>query len=486
MQITAADTGILSHKADMLVLGVGGKKARKPLLSAAVARRQGASFAALLKGLPPGHAQMELPYAGSNYKYLCLIDATAPAAATALAARLAAAARAAAAHGHATLVIDLASLAGEIEPAAALRLGAQALENASYKFNLGFAAATNSLRKATLLVAAKPAGSARALRVGKAIGEGMRLARQLKELPPNLLYPETLARAIRREGRKAGLAVKVLDRGALGKLKMNGILTVGQGSARAPRLIVVRHAGGSKAQKPIVLVGKGVTFDTGGNSLKPSSAMADMKYDMGGAAGVFGALVACARMRLPLNVAAVIPAVENMVAGNSYRPDDVIRMMDGQTVEVLNTDAEGRLILADALTYAQRFLKPKLMIDAATLTGACLIALGHHRCGMTATDDELAGELSAAGELSGDLCWRLPLDNAYDELLKSEFADFANIGGGRLAGTITAACFLGRFVNKVPWAHLDIAGSAWQNRRASGRPVPLLATLLARRARLVG
>ena len=236
----------------------------------------------------------------------------------------------------------------------------------------------------------------------------------------------------------------------------------------------------------MALVGKGVTFDTGGYSVKPGAHMMDMKFDMCGAAGVLGAMVACAAMRLPLNVAAVIPSVENMISGDAYRPDDIVRMMDGQTVEVLNTDAEGRIILADALTYAQRRLKPREIIDAATLTGACLVALGQHRCGMFATEDGLADALHGAGEDSGDLCWRLPLDDHYDAMLKSKVADMQNIGGGGKAGTITAACFLKRFVKGVSWAHLDIAGSAWQERRASGRPVPLLATYLARKARMIG
>ena len=487
MQISIADTGILSHKADMLVVGVGGGGARKPPLAAAALKDLPASFKPLLASLPKGQRKMVLPFPGSSYKCICLVDtgAKGPADALALAKRLAEAAASAASLEHSSVAVDLASVADGLEANEAVRVAAQALENSSYKFHLGLRQARNSLGRATLLVAEKSAGLARPLRVGKAIGEGMRAARQLGELPPNMLYPETLAKEVKRIGGKAKLKVKVLDKKALTKLKMNAILTVGQGSARDPRLIVLHHNGGKEGQAPIVLVGKGVTFDTGGNSLKPGSAMVDMKYDMCGAAGVFGTLLACASMRLPLNVAAVIPSVENMVAGNSYRPDDVIRMMDGQTVEVLNTDAEGRLILADALTYAQRFLRPKMMIDAATLTGACLIALGQHRCGMTSNDDTLADEISAAGEKSGDLCWRLPIDEAYNSMLKSEFADFANIGGGRMAGTITAACFLGRFVKKVPWAHLDIAGSAWQRRRASGRPVPLLATLLAKRARLI-
>lgn len=367
----------------------------------------------------------------------------------------------------------------------AVRQAAQACGSAGYDFKLGLGAVKPTALQVTLLAdakAAQPAAAKRALRIGAAIAEGVRLAKHLAEQPPNLLYPESLAKIVTKTARAAGLRTKVLDHNALKKLRMGGLLAVGQGSVRPPRLIVLQHDGGRKGSAPIVLVGKGITFDTGGNSLKPSAAMVDMKFDMCGAAGVVGTLLACARMKLPLNVAAVVPSAENMVNGNALRPDDIIRMMDGQQVEVLNTDAEGRLILADALTYAQEFLKPAVIVDAATLTGACLVALGQHRSGLCANSDKLADELHIAGDDCADPCWRLPLDDAYDRLLKSELADLANIGGGRNAGTITAACFLQRFVKVKQWAHLDIAGSAWQGRRASGRPVPLLTTWLAARA----
>jgi leucyl aminopeptidase len=264
---------------------------------------------------------------------------------------------------------------------------------------------------------------------------------------------------------------------------MHTLLSVAQGSSQPPKLIVLEYHAGPKNQKPVVLVGKGVTFDTGGISLKPASEMDEMKYDMSGAGSVLGTIKAVAEMKLPVNLIGIIPATENMPGGRATKPGDIITSMSGQTVEILNTDAEGRLILCDALTYAERY-QPAAVIDIATLTGACVIALGSVVSGLFANDDVLAAEILGAGEFSGDGAWHLPLHEEYQEQLRSNFADFANIGG-RPAGAITAACFLARFTKKYKWAHLDVAGTAWKSGRekgSTGRPVPLLTQFLIDRA----
>ena len=314
-----------------------------------------------------------------------------------------------------------------------------------------------------------------------AIGEGARLTKHLAEQPGNVCTPAFLAKTARRLAREfSAVQTRILDEKHLRELKMGAFLAVAQGSAQPPKMIAMHYRGGGK-DAPIALVGKGVTFDSGGISLKPGAAMDEMKFDMGGAASVFGALFACARMRLPLNVVAVVPSCENMPDGTAIKPGDIVRAMNGKTIEILNTDAEGRLLLADALTYAARY-KPAATVDVATLTGACVIALGRHFSGMTARDDKLARELETAGNESGDGCWRLPLGGKYDRQLKSDYADLANIGG-REAGATTAACFLSHFAPEKSWAHLDIAGSAWNaKKRATGRPVPLLSQFLMRRA----
>jgi leucyl aminopeptidase len=267
----------------------------------------------------------------------------------------------------------------------------------------------------------------------------------------------------------------VLDRKDCEKLGMGSFLAVAQGSAEPLKFIVVRYNGGAKTAAPVVLVGKGITFDTGGISIKPAGEMDEMKFDMGGAASVLGTLRAVAELKPKINLVGIIPACENMPSGTAIKPGDVVTSMSGQTIEILNTDAEGRLILCDALTYAERF-KPAAVVDIATLTGACVIALGGVRSGLFSSDDALAAELLAAGEKSADLAWRMPLDEEYDEALKSNFADMGNVGG-RAGGAITAAKFLQRFTAKLRWAHLDIAGTAWKSGAAkggTGRPVPLL------------
>ena len=310
---------------------------------------------------------------------------------------------------------------------------------------------------------------------GQAIGEGVALARECANRPGNHCTPTYLADQARKLGKDHGLKVEVLDRKACEKLGMGSFLAVSQGSEEPPRFIVARYDGAPKSQAPIVLVGKGITFDTGGISLKPGAEMDEMKFDMGGAASVLGTLRAIAELGPKLNVIGIIPTCENMPDGRAIKPGDVVKSMSGQTIEILNTDAEGRLILCDALTYAERF-KPAVVVDIATLTGACVIALGHHNSGLFTADDKIAAQMLEASKAALDPCWRMPLDEEYDEALKSNFADMANIGG-RAGGAITAAMFLRRFTGKYPWAHLDIAGTAWKSgaaKGATGRPVPLL------------
>lgn len=341
------------------------------------------------------------------------------------------------------------------------------------------------LRKLTFCVTRRNelAVAEAALAEGLAIAAGMGLAKDLGNLPGNICTPSYLADQARQLGKSHGLNVDVLDRADMEKLGMNTLLSVARGSHEPPKFIVLRHAGGASGSKPVVLVGKGITFDSGGISLKPGPEMDEMKYDMCGAASVLGTLKAAALMKLPLNVIGVIPSTENMPGGAATKPGDVITSMSGQTVEILNTDAEGRLILCDALTYVERF-DPECVVDIATLTGACVIALGHITTGLLANNDRLARELLDAGHDAYDRAWQLPLWDDYQEQLKSNFADMANIGG-RPAGTITAACFLSRFADKYHWAHLDIAGTAWRSGKekgATGRPVPLLSQFLMDRA----
>jgi leucyl aminopeptidase len=335
------------------------------------------------------------------------------------------------------------------------------------------------VRKVALLTAEKINDRLKdAVRRGQATAEGMALAKDLGNLPGNVCNPPYLAETARALAKEFKFDVEVLERQDMRKLGMGAALSVGQASAQPCKFIVMSYKGGGKA-KPIVLVGKGVTFDTGGISLKPGANMDEMKFDMCGAAAVFGAIKTAARLKLPINLIAIIPAVENMPGGNATRPGDVVTSMSGQTIEILNTDAEGRLALADGLTYAERF-DPAFVIDIATLTGACVIALGNVTSGLFANDDELAEQLLESGEDQGDRAWRLPMFDEYQDLLKSNFADMSNLGG-RPAGSITAACFLKRFADKFKWAHLDIAGTnavSGDAKGATGRPVPLLTEFL--------
>ena len=322
-----------------------------------------------------------------------------------------------------------------------------------------------------------------ALAEAKATADGADLTRTLGNLPSNICTPSYLAEQARKLAREFKLHVEVLERKDMEKLGMGSFLAVTSASHEPPKLIVLRYNGAAKSKPPIALVGKGITFDTGGISLKPAGEMDEMKFDMSGAGSVLGAIRALAGMKAPVNVVGVIPTCENMPGGHAVKPGDVVTTLSGQTVEILNTDAEGRLILCDALTYAERF-KPELVIDIATLTGACVIALGHIATGLFANDQRLADEVRAAADDAWDRVWQMPLWEEYQEGLRSNFADFANIGG-RPGGSITAASFLARFTRKLRWAHLDIAGTAWRSGRekgSTGRPVPLLVRFALRHA----
>jgi leucyl aminopeptidase len=342
----------------------------------------------------------------------------------------------------------------------------------------------SQLRAITLFVPERSdlTSARQALQDGQAIAAGVNMARHLGDLPGNICTPSYLAEQAAEIATEFGMKIKVLNEKSMEKLSMGALLSVSRGSRQEARLIVLEHRGGSSKQAPIVLVGKGLTFDAGGISLKPSRAMDEMKYDMCGGASVLGTMRAIAEMNLPLNVVAVVPSSENLPDGDANKPGDIVTSMSGQTIEILNTDAEGRLILCDALTYAERF-KPSTVIDIATLTGACVVALGAHASGVFSIDESLINELVDAGNASQDRVWPMPLWDEYDQQLKSNFADMANIGGPK-AGAVTAACFLARYTDKYNWAHLDIAGTAWlsgSKKGATGRPVRLLCEFLRSR-----
>ncbi|MDQ7050280.1 MAG: leucyl aminopeptidase [Enterobacterales bacterium] len=323
-----------------------------------------------------------------------------------------------------------------------------------------------------------------AIKEGMAVAKGTSKAKDLANLPPNILNPAYLAQEAQKlAADNDKIDCLVLDEAELKEMGMGAFTAVSQGSDNPGKLIVLKYLAGGSQQKPIVLVGKGITFDSGGISLKPGDKMDEMKYDMGGAASVFGSFVSITELELAINLIVVITSAENMPSGSACRPGDIVTTLSGQTVEILNTDAEGRLVLCDALTYAERF-NPDVVIDVATLTGACVVALGDQASGLLSNHNPLAHELLNAGELCGDRAWRLPLWDEYQEQLDSNFADMSNLGG-RGAGTITAACFLSRFTKKYHWAHLDIAGTAWRSGKqkgATGRPVPLLTQYIITRS----
>ncbi|MFT0211882.1 leucyl aminopeptidase [Pseudomonas sp. F1_0610] len=316
----------------------------------------------------------------------------------------------------------------------------------------------------------------RALKQATAISKGVDLTRTLGDMPANICHPSYLAEQAEQLAKEySALSVEVLDEKELKKLGANALLAVAQGSDQPPRLIIMKYQGAAASEQPYVLLGKGITFDTGGICLKPGPGMDEMKYDMCGAATVIGSMKAALELQLPINLIGVMTCAENMPSSNATRPGDIVTTMSGQTVEILNTDAEGRLVLCDALTYIERF-KPKAVVDIATLTGACMVALGTQTSGLMGNDQNLIEQLLKAGNNADDRAWQLPLFDVYQEQLDSPFADMGNIGG-RFGGTITAGCFLSRFAKAYPWAHLDVAGTAWtsgEKKGATGRPVPLL------------
>jgi len=366
--------------------------------------------------------------------------------------------------------------------ASKLRLIGRTLEEQFYTFTefKSEQPSKRKLSKVTVLASGTGKAFKDAFDLGLATGRGMNFTRNLGNTPPNICHPTWLAERAQQLAKDHDvIKIEVLDEKQMKKLGMNSLLSVSAGSAQPARLIVMEYKGGKAKDKPYVLVGKGITFDTGGISLKPGEGMDEMKYDMGGAAAVFGTMQAIAETKPKINVVAVVAAAENMPSGTATRPGDIVTSMSGQTIEILNTDAEGRLVLCDALTYVKKY-NPEVVVDMATLTGACIIALGHHATGLLSNNDDLAEELLAAGERTGDRAWRLPLWDEYQSQLDSNFADMQNIGG-RPAGTITAACFLSRFAKEYRWAHLDIAGTAWVSGKAkgaTGRPVPLLVDYL--------
>ena len=341
-----------------------------------------------------------------------------------------------------------------------------------------------ALKKVSLITSGNQLAKARlGVKQGKAIANGVRYTRTISNLPGNICTPSYLARQAQALQKSHNIRTSVLNEAQMKRKKMGSLLSVSRGSREPAKLIVMEYKGGKRGDKPVVLVGKGLTFDAGGISIKPAAAMDEMKYDMCGGASVFGAIRAVAEMQLKLNVVGIVPSSENLPDGAANKPGDIVTSMCGKTIEILNTDAEGRLILCDALTYAEGF-KPAAVVDIATLTGACVIALGHHASGLFSNNDKLAKELIVAGEASGDRVWQMPLWDDYTRQLKSNFADLANIGG-RSAGSVTAACFLKQFTGKYDWAHLDIAGTAWTSggaKGATGRPVPLLVEFLMGRS----
>ncbi len=367
-----------------------------------------------------------------------------------------------------------------VEPYYAARLAVESVSSALYRIPDLKTARKPPRPKLARIGIAAPAGdlaaARRGIRDGRGVAAGMALTRDLGNLPANVCTPNYLAGAARRLAREhKRVRARVLDVRAIRRLKMGSFLSVTNGSEQPPRLIVLEYRGGGARQAPVALVGKGITFDTGGISLKQPTNMDEMKFDMSGAASVFGAVKALATIGAAINVVGIIPTCENMPSGRATKPGDIVRSMAGKTIEVLNTDAEGRLILCDGISYARRF-KPRAVVDIATLTGACVVALGAHYCGLFSPDDKLAAGLAAAGERADDRAWRMPVAEEYAEMLKSNFADMANVAG-REAGAITAACFLWKFTDGLRWAHLDIAGTAYlsgSHKGSTGRPVPLL------------
>jgi leucyl aminopeptidase len=393
----------------------------------------------------------------------------------------------AAARTAATSVTNLLALdpPASIDGASAARHSVECFAHATYRSD-AFKSKSDEDGKSSLadcVIAVREGTEAEArasMAVGESIAAGVALARDLGNAPPNICTPTYLAQTAERiAGECDAMSCRILEQADIEKLGMGSFLSVTRGSRQPPKLVVLEYRGGNDGDAPVALVGKGITFDTGGICIKPAPNLDEMKYDMCGAAGVLGTMQSLARLQPALNVVAVVPCCENMPDGLASRPGDIVTAMDGQTIEILNTDAEGRLILCDAITYSRQF-SPDVVVDVATLTGACVIALGAHYSGLMSNDDALADALCAAGEKASDVAWRLPMTEDYAEELKSNFADFANVGG-RPGGAITAACFLHKFARDLRWAHLDIAGTAWKGGKqkgGTGRPVSMLMQFL--------
>ncbi len=382
--------------------------------------------------------------------------------------------------------ITSASLLPSVELTAVLGItrvlsgAARLAETSQYQYSTSVSKKPEPGLKKLVIFGASNAANRDAIAEGQAVGRGVNVARQLGNLPANYCTPSFLAKEAKALGRKHDkLKVSVLEEKQMRELGMGSLLSVSAGSDQPAKLIVMEYSGGKKSQKPQVLVGKGITFDSGGISIKPGAKMDEMKFDMCGAASVMGTMNALTELKLPINVVGIIAASENLLNGSATKPGDVVTSMSGQTIEILNTDAEGRLVLCDALTYSERF-KPAAVIDIATLTGACVVALGRHASGLYSNDDAFAQRLLDAGNKASDRAWHMPLWEDYQNQLDSPFADIANIGGPE-AGSVTAACFLARFTKNMTWAHLDIAGTAWLSagpKGATGRPVGLLTQYL--------
>ncbi len=338
-----------------------------------------------------------------------------------------------------------------------------------YKFEDFKSKKENKIPNLTIIVPKHPKIS-KIIQTAEAISDGVNYAKSLANLPPNQCPPSKLAEIAKKLAEKNKMKCKIIQKSELKKKGFGGITAVGQGSKNEPKLIILEYKQGKSNEKPIVIVGKAVTFDTGGISLKPGEKMDEMKFDKCGGCNVFGIMKAISELKLPMNVIGIIPSVENMPGGESYRPGDIIRLYSGKTAEILNTDAEGRLILADAISYGEKHYSPKTIIDFATLTGACIVALGNNVAGVVSNDDSLAGKIAESSERTGEQVWRLPLNDDYMDMIKSEVADMKNMGIGRAAGTITAAAFLKNAVEKTPWLHFDIAGVAWKQQATKTKP----------------
>ena len=494
VEFTTARINPLTRRTDCLVVGVYGRRTMTPSAQRVDEAADGALGQILADGdLAPAAGSTALVHRprGLPAKRVLMVRLGEQSGLDDRAFRRAVAAAARAVSGTGSRVV--ADFLGEAEVDGRdevwrIRRIAESYGDAAYRFDECRSEADDRPAAPLRRVAVHVAGSGpstrdlagRALAEAVAINSGKRFARDLGNRPGNVCTPTHLAEcAVALAGEHAALSASVLEEEEMHGLGMGALLAVARGSRQPPKLVVVEYAGAEPDVAPIVLVGKGVTFDSGGISIKPAATMDEMKYDMCGAASVLGAIRAAAELGLPLNVKAVVPAVENLPDGQACKPGDIVTSLSGQTVEILNTDAEGRLILCDAITYAERY-EPDTVIDVATLTGACVIALGHVASGLFTNSRELGDALLAAAASSGDRCWELPVWPEYEEALKSNFADVANVGG-RPAGSATAAAFIARFARKRRWAHLDIAGTAWKggkNKGATGRPVPLLVQYL--------